>query len=161
MIITLELFILFALFFFICYMNTGNDEKNLKSFSAYPDKIQEVIKTRPEFKDKIKTSNPFVSIISNIILFGIILFIFGIFIREKSFLNNFIKLSILGQGVNLFDFLVIDSLWWRNSKRIIFSGTENMKSDYRSLKNHFISFLKAIIVFLAVAVTDGFLLTLF
>ncbi len=31
---------------------------------------------------------------------------------------------LLGQALNLFDFLVIDLLWWRHTKRVRFSGTE-------------------------------------
>lgn len=59
-----------------------------------------------------------------------------------------------------FDFLVIDMLWWRNSKRIRFTGTENIRNIYKSPRKHLISFVKGILIFLIIAVIDGFLLSL-
>ena len=161
MIIVVELILLCALFFGICYMNTGSDQKNIKSFSSYPDLIQESVRNNPQLASKIKTASPAASFISNVVLFGIILFILGLPVRSPDFIRNFVTLSILGQGLNAFDFLVIDMLWWRNSKRVRFSGTENMPQLYKSPKKHFESFLRGIAAFLVVAVLDGALLMLF
>ena len=155
-----EIIALCALFFGVCYINTGSDEKNIRSFSSYPDTVQSIIKENPILSEKIKPVKPVMSFISNIVVFGIILFIFGLFIKQKSFGDNFIKLLILGQSLNAFDFLIIDMLWWRNSKRIRFTGTEDMNKIYRSPRKHLISFLKGIFLFLIIAVIDGFLLSL-
>ena len=59
--------------------------------------------------------------ISNLVMFSIILFIFGLFIKTENFIGNFINVLILGEVLNLFDLIVIDLLWWRNTKRIRFS----------------------------------------
>ena len=67
----------------------------------------------------------------------------------------------MGQGLNLFDYLVIDLLWWRNTKRIRFCGTENRPELYRNPRKHTVSFMKGIVMFLIVALADGMLLTLF
>ncbi len=37
MIVIIETFILCIVFFMLCYLGTGTDEKNLKSYSSYPD----------------------------------------------------------------------------------------------------------------------------
>ncbi|WP_315120927.1 hypothetical protein [uncultured Clostridium sp.] len=156
-----EIVILCGLFFVICYFNTGSDKKNIKSFSSYPNEVQHIVKENHFLNDKIKIITPFISFISNIIMFVVILFIFGLFMKQANFIDNFTSLLILGQILNLFDFLIIDILWWRNSKRIRFTGTENMDNIYKNPKNHFISFIKGIFVFLIVAVIDGLLLSFF
>lgn len=157
----IEVFILCVLFFLICYSNTGSDEKNIKSFSSYPNVIQNIVRENAILNDKIKATNPLISFISNIIVFTAILFAFGIFIKEVNFTDNFINVLILGQSLNLFDFLVIDMLWWRNTIRIRFTGTEHMDQVYKNPKKHLISFLKGTLVFLFAAIADGLLLTFF
>lgn len=157
----IELAILCVLFWGICCMNTGSDDKNIKSYASYPDEVQEMIKKNPALQSKIKTVSPFVSFVSNIFVFGIVLFIFGLFVKEDGFKANFINLLILGQCLNAFDFLIIDMLWWRNSKRIRFVDTEDRQDLYSNPKKHFISFLKGIAVFLIIAVIDGAILAAF
>lgn len=157
----IEAILLCTVFWGICYLNTGTDEKNIKSFSSYPDEVQSIIKERQDLKAKIKQIAPTISFLSNVLVFSVIFFVLGLFIRQKDFTANFINILFLGQLLNVFDFLVIDMIWWRNSKRIRFSGTENNKSLYRNSKKHFISFVKGILAFVIVAVIDGFVLTWF
>lgn len=154
----LELIILCVLFFAICYLNTGSDEKNIKSYASYPDEVQKMVKKKTDLQTKIKTISPVVSFVSNILIFGVVLFIFGVFVKVDGFTANFMHLLILGPCLNAFDFLVIDMLWWRNSKRVRFKGTEDRRNLYSNPKKHFISFLKGIVVFLIVAVIDGMIL---
>ncbi|WP_313129560.1 hypothetical protein [Anaerocolumna sp.] len=133
----------------------------MKSFSSYPDEVQCIIKENPMLKSKIKSTAALTSFVVNILIFSVVLFIFGLFTRQESFVANFLNTLILGQFLNAFDFFIIDMLWWRNSKRIRFTGTENNQSIYRNPKKHFISFLKGIFVFLIVAMIDGLLLSCF
>lgn len=156
----LELIILCLIFWGICFLNTGSDEKNIKSFASYPDEVQKIVKENPDLQQKIKLTSPVVSFTSNIIVFGIILFIFGLFLKKPSFKTNFVSLLILGQALNVFDFLVIDMLWWRHSKRIRFEGTKDRAELYSNPKKHFVSFLKGIALFLIIAVIDGLILSL-
>lgn len=74
---------------------------------------------------------------------------------------NLLRLTVMGQGLNLFDYLVIDLLWWRNTKRIRFTGTENQPELYRDPQKHTVSFVKGILMFFLVALADGGLLALF
>ena len=154
-----ELVILCSLFLEICYCNTGSDEKNIKSYSSYPDEVQKIVKQDPILANKIKTPMPIVDFISNIVIFGVVFLIFGFFIRDKSFEHNFIKLLILGQSLNAFDFFVIDMLWWRNSKRVRFTAAKD-RDIYKNPRKHLISFLKGILVFLIISIIDGLLLSL-
>ena len=157
----IELILLFALFFFICYSNTGSNDKNIRAYASYPDEVQALVRKDPQLKSKIRESSLAKTFISNLILFGIILFVFGLFIRTPDFLHNFLALTILGQGVNAFDFLVIDLMWWRNSPRIRFNGINATPEMYKDPSKHAGSFLRALVLFLIIAVVDGFLLTLF
>jgi len=82
-----------------------------------------MVKKNPALKSKVGTASPFVSFVSNILVFGIVLFIFGLFVKEDGFQADFINLLILGECLNAFEFLIIDMLWWRNSKRVRFTDT--------------------------------------
>lgn len=83
----------------ICFLSTGTDEKNLVGLRSYPIEVQEIIKKNEKYKNKIKSIN--------LIMFVIVLFVFGIFIKSEEILN-------------LFDLIVIGLIWWRNTKRIRF-----------------------------------------
>lgn len=159
--LVLEIIILCVLFWGVCYLNTGSDDKNIKSYSSYPDEVQNIIKENSALQSKIRAASPVISFVSNLLLFGFILFIFGLFIKKNGFIANFVNLLLLGQCLNVFDFLVIDMLWWRKFKRIRFTGTEDKKELYANPRKHFISFLKGIVVFLLVAVIDGVILSVF
>lgn len=157
----IEIIIICLLFWGICYFNTGTDEKNIKGFSSYPNEVQHIILENPELKSKIKVISPITSFISNFFLFGVVLLIFGILVRQERFISNFVNILILGETLNIFDFLIIDMLWWRNSKRIRFTGTEHKKNLYQNSQKHFISFMKGIVLFLIIAIFDGWLLSAF
>ena len=160
MLTAIETIILCIVFFVLCFLGTGSDEKNLKSYSSYPDEVQNKIKQIKEYKGKYKESSKLSSFISNFILFLIILFVLGIFIRTDSFWHNFMCLSIIGQGLNLFDLLIIDLVWWRNSTRIRFSKIPQ-KELYYNPQKHVQSFFRALIMYFLVALVNGYLLTLF
>ena len=155
----IECFVLCGLFFLFCYLGTGSDEKNIASFSSYPKVLQVKLEADDNFKGKIKKTKRYVSLISNFITFTIVLFICGLFLRTDNFLKNFASIFILGQILNLFD-LVIDLLWWRNTKRIRFKSYPE-KELYQDPRNHYISFLKAILMFTLIALVVGGLITLF
>ena len=48
----LEIIILCSLFFILCYLSTGTDEKNLKSFDSYPNEVQKLIREIDEYNGK-------------------------------------------------------------------------------------------------------------
>ena len=156
----IEIIILCAAFFALCYLGTGTDEKNLKSYASYPDEVQRRIREADEYQGKYHEANKLNTWLTNLVVFLVLFMIFGAFIREKDFMQNFINLLILGQALNIFDLLVIDLLWWRNSKRIRLTKVPE-KVLYQNPKKHIEAFLRAIPMYIIVAAVDGYLLTLF
>lgn len=155
-----EAIVLCLLFFAICILGTGTDEKNLKSYSSYPDEVTDRIKEIKEYQGKYREKDKKDVWIGNFILFLILFIILGIPIKEKNFIHNFISVLILGQTLNIFDLIVIDLLWWRNSKRIRLSKI-SQKELYQNPKKHIEAFLRAVVLYFVVAVVDGYILTLF
>ena len=160
MILAIETIILCIIFFLLCFGGTGTDDKNLKSYSSYPDKVQNQIKEIIEYQGRFKESNKIIVFISNFLLFLPLFFILGLFIRENNFYHNFIYLNIIGQSLNIFDLLIIDILWWRNTKRIRFTKIPE-KELYQNPQKHIQSFIRGFILYLIIAIIDGYILTLF
>lgn len=160
MILAIETIILCIIFFLLCFGGTGTDDKNLKSYSSYPDKVQNQIKEIIEYQGRFKESNKIIVFISNFLLFLPLFFILGLFIRENYFYHNFICLNIIGQSLNIFDLLIIDLLWWRNTKRIRFTKIPE-KELYQNPQKHIQSFIRGFILYLIIAIIDGYILTLF
>ena len=121
MILAIETTALCIVFFLSCFLGTGTDEKNLKNYSSYPDEVQNLINEIAEYRGRYKEHSKAAVFLLNFLLFLFLFFILGLFIRDSSFLQNFVSLTIMGQSLNVFDFLVIDLLWWRNTKRIRFT----------------------------------------
>jgi len=154
-----ECLIICLIMWLICFFSTGTDEKNLIGLRSYPPEVQEIIKNNEKYKNKVKQTNILKVFVINLIMFAIVLFIFGIFIKSDKFKINFINILILGEVLNLFDLVVIDLLWWRNTKRIRFSEIPE-KEKYQNPKQHIDSFLRGMIMYLLVAIIDGILLTI-
>lgn len=153
--------LLCLIFWGICFLGTGTDEKNLKNYASYPDDVQDKIKSIPEYQGRFQESSHKAAVfLSNLLLFLVVLFALGLFIRKKSFWHNFLALSVMGQGLNLFDLFVIDLLWWRNTKRIRFTKIPE-KEWYQNPRKHVEAFGRALVMYAIVALVDGFLLTLF
>ena len=156
----IETVILCSAFFGLCFLGTGTDEKNLRNYMSYPDDVQKRIKEIEEYQGKYKETGSFVVWIANFLLFTILFLLLGIVIRQTSFKHNFISLLILGETLNIFDLIVIDLLWWRNTKRIRLSKIPQ-KELYQNPKKHIEAFLRALILYFFIAMIDGYLLTLF
>ena len=112
--------LLCSLFWAFCWLGTGSDEKNIRNFSTYPDEVQKIVKARPELSGNIRQRGPAAIFAGNLLLFTALLFAMGLLTRQEYFAGNFLNTLLLGQALNLFDFLVIDLLWWRHTKRVRF-----------------------------------------
>lgn len=156
----IETAVLCVVLFILCILRTGTDAKNLQNFSSYPDAVQSRIRAIPEYQHQFKEQNPLLTFTANFLLFLVILFVFGIFIRHNSFTHNFLSLLILGQTLNAFDLIVIDLLWWRHTPRIRFSKLPQ-PALYQDPRKHISAFIRAFIMFCVIALIDGYLLTLF
>ena len=132
--------------------------KTYAAFPPTPDAVQNILRARPELAGKIRPQRP-VTFAGNLLLFTVVLFVTGLLTRQQNFAGNFLNTLILGQGLNLFDLVVIDLLWWRHTRRVRFSGTENRPELYADPGKHIESFLRGIVMFLFVAILDGWLLT--
>ncbi|WP_311480318.1 ABC transporter permease [uncultured Anaerococcus sp.] len=154
------LFILCLIFFGLCFLGTGTDEKNLNNYMSYPDEVQEKIKNIEDYHGKFKEASKATTFIANFLIFSILFLILGLKIRQESFVQNFIGLLILGQGLNVFDLVFIDLLWWRNTKRIRLSKIPE-KALYQNPKKHIEAFERAFFMYFLIALLDGYILTLF
>lgn len=154
--------IIYLLYFGMCYIETGTDDLNMISFSAYPNEVQELVKKDKYLSKKIPRKKSYLQIfVLNTIIFTIIFFIISIFFRNQSRTWKFIFFLILGEGLNIFDFLVIDILWWRNSERIKFSRIKEQEK-YKDIQNHFYGFLRGIPVFIVTSIiVSGIFLEIF
>lgn len=65
----------------------------------------------------------------------------------------------LGEGLGLFDLVVIDLLWWRNTKRIRFSFLPE-KAPYQDPDKHIGSFLRGIPMFAVIALLSAGIVTM-
>ena len=160
-ILLIEGVFLCIVFWGVCWLGTGSDEKNIRNFSSYPRAVQKIVSTRPELAKKILQQSPVAVFTNNLLLFSFLLFALGIFTRQENFAGNFLNALLLGQALNLFDLLVIDLIWWRHTQRVRFTGTENQPELYADPGKHISSFLRGIVMFLLVALIDGCLLSLF
>lgn len=144
--------VLYLLFFLLCFLGTGTDEKNIRNFYSYPDKIQNEIGRSGKFE--IPKKKPYaLTFLLNILAFFVVFIAIGLLIREKSFWY----FLALGEGLNLFDLLVIDLVWWQHSKRVRFTGIGNRK-DYLGAEKHVMAFVRAIPVFAIAALLAAVIL---
>ena len=148
------------LFWLLCYLGTGTDEKNIRSYRSYPDAVQKMLMENDKLKHKIRKPGAAAVFASNVVTFSVILLILGLPIRQQGFTANFLNILIMGQVLNAFD-LAMDLIWFRNTRRTRFEGTKDQADLYRDPKNHVAAFLRGIAAFLVVSLIDGFILTLF
>lgn len=160
MLLFLETLGLCLLFWLLCYLGTGTDEKNIKSYRSYPVKVQEMLKENEKLKGLIREASPIRVFASNVVLFSVIFFLAGLPLRRQELLGNFLNILIMGQVLNAFDYFIMDLLWFRHTRRTRFQGTEDDDALYHDPGNHLKAFLRGIPAFLTVAVIDGLVLTL-
>ena len=157
----LIMFIFFFLYWGICYLCTGTDEKNLMGLRSYPINVQKIVREKMDNAPKAK-SIPNI-LISNILLFTIVFSIMGLLFKNiynfNNYLSAFIYFLLLGEGLGLFDLLIIDLLWWRNTKRIRFSFLTD-KQYYQDPKMHIDSFIRGIPLFIVVAILSALITTI-
>ena len=144
-------------------LGTGTDKKNLIGLRSYPDEIQSRVRSDSQLgKDIPKAKSPAAILLSNLFLFTILFSVLGLALKSVLSLNSYISafwyFLAFGEGLGLFDLLVIDLLWWRNSKRIRFSFLPE-KKYYQDPKKHIDSFLRGIPLFAAIAALTALIVT--
>lgn len=152
------------LFWLICYLNTGSDKKNMLGYRSYPKAVQDLVKKDEVLCKMVPGEINLVKVfISNLILFTVIFLIVGLIIKFASgfngFWDTFIYFLLLGEIMNLFDLVVIDLLWWRNTSRIRFSCVSD-KALYQDPSVHLASFYRGTIMYLLVALLVSCIISL-
>ena len=152
------------LFWLICYLCTGNDKKNMSGFRTYPDEVQEIIRRDPELGKMAPEQINIVKVFgANLLTFTILFTCIGEILKRsigfQDFADTFFFILIWGEVLNLFDLLIIDLLWWRNTKRIRFSCAPD-KTLYQDSKKHIGSFVRGAIMYVIVAVISAEILML-
>lgn len=147
--------VFYLLYFLCCFLGTGTDKKNLLGLRSYPDEVQRIVKNEPSLASYLPKEKSILSILfGNLLLFTVVFSVLGIALKSllglTDYLSAFLYFLFFGEGLGVFDLLVIDLLWWRNTKRIRFSFLPK-KQAYRNPKKHVGSFLRGIPLFAAVA----------
>ena len=155
---------LYFLYWGMCVLGTGTDRKNLLGLRSYPDEVQNRVRSDPQLaKDAPKEKSIAAILLSNLLLFTIVFSILGLALKNVLSLNGYMPafwyFLALGEGLGVFDLLVIDLLWWRNTKRIRFSCLPE-KKYYQDPRKHIASFLHGIPLFVVVAALTALVVTL-
>ncbi len=152
----------YFLYWGICFLCTGTDKKNLAGLRSYPDAVQSVV--REKITEGVPESKSIPSILlGNLVLFTVVFSVLGLIFKRvfafDGYLSAFWYFLVLGEGLGLFDLLIIDLLWWRNTKRIRFSFLPE-KAPYQDPTKHLGSFVRGIPLFAAIAALTAGIVTL-
>ena len=152
--------VVFWLFYwFCCFLGTGTDKKNLAGLRSYPDAVQQAVREHPVLGKAAPQGKSIISILlGNLLLFTVVFSVLGLALKNILDLNSFGTafwfFLALGEGLGLFDLVIVDLLWWRNTKRIRFSFLPE-KAHYQDPSKHIGSFLRGIPLFAVVAVLSA------
>ena len=154
--------VFWLLYWGICFVCTGTDKKNLAGLRSYPDEVQAVVRARLGDEAPKDKSIPSI-LLGNLLLFTAVFSIVGIALKGllsfDGYLSAFWYFLLLGEGLGLFDLVVIDLLWWRNTQRTRFSFLPN-KAAYQDPSKHIGSFVRGIPLFAVVAALSAAVVTL-
>ena len=147
----------------VCFLGTGTDRKNLIGLRSYPDAVQNRVRSDPKLgKDVPKARSMAAILLSNLLLFTVLFSVLGLALKNVLDLNDYLSafwyFLAFGEGLGLFDLLVIDLLWWRSTKRIRFSFLPE-KKYYQDPQKHIESFLHGIPLFAAIAALTALIVT--
>ena len=156
-------FAFYFLYWFICFLCTGTDRKNLAGLRSYPDAVQKAVREHPVLgKAAPQEKSTAAILLSNLLLFTVVFSVLGLALKSVLGLNNYLSafwyFLAFGEGLGLFDLLAIDLLWWRSTKRIRFSFLPE-KKYYQDPKKHIESFWRGIPLFAAAAALAALIVT--
>lgn len=156
--------IFYFLYWGICFLCTGTDKKNLTGLRSYPDKVQARVRREPRLSGALPEAKSLRSILlSNLLMFTVVFSALGLALKKSLGLSDywpaFWYFLVLGEGLGLFDLVVIDLLWWRNTKRVRFSFLPE-RAYYQDPSKHIGSFVRGIPLFAAIAALSAAIVTL-
>ena len=147
----------------VCFLGTGTDRKNLLGLRSYPEEVQSRVRSDPQLGQAVpKAKSTAAVLLGNFLLFTVVFSVLGLALKNVLNLNDYLSVFwyflAFGEGLGLFDLLVIDLLWWRSTKRIRFSFLPE-KKYYQDPKKHIESFLRGIPLFAATAALTALIVT--
>lgn len=151
------------LYWGMCFLATGTDRKNLMGLRSYPEAVQERVRREPSLAGMVPREKSMAAILGgNLALFTVVFSALGLALKGVLGLDSygaaFWFFLVLGEGLGLFDLVVIDLLWWRHTKRVRFRFLPE-KAYYQDPGKHVGSFLRGIPLFAAVAVLAAGIVT--
>lgn len=157
--------VFYFLYWGVCFLGTGTDRKNLIGLRSYPDEVQTRVQSDPQLGQAVpKAKSTAAILLSNLLLFTVVFSVLGLALKSVLGLNNYLSafwyFLAFGEGLGLFDLLVIDQLWWRSTKRIRFSFLPE-KKYYQDPKKHIESFLHGMPLFAVIAALTALIVTVF
>ena len=146
----------------VCFLCTGTDEKNLAGLRSYPDEVQTAVRERLGKDAPGAKSIPSI-LLGNLLLFTALFSVLGLAVKNAFPFDNYLEafwyFLLLGEGLGLFDLVVIDLLWWRNTRRVRFSYLPDA-APYQVPSKHIGSFVRGIPLFAVVAALSAAVVTL-
>lgn len=157
-------FAFYCLYWFVCFVCTGTDRRNLAGLRSYPAPVQQAVRKHPALGKKAPQVKSHVALLfGNLVLFTVVFSALGLTLKNVLGLNDFLTafwfFLVLGEGLGLFDLVIIDLLWWRNTERIRFSFLPE-KQLYQDPDKHVGSFLRGIPLFAVVALLSAGIVTM-
>lgn len=135
MIFILEAIVLCVLFTLMMIMMAKDPIKTLYN---YPPKIQERVKSLPQYQGKLSTQkNKLAAKLTASVLFIVILSLILRYINGyTTFIEGFGYGFLLWTIVNAYDAIVLDICWFCHDPRFVFEGTEDMADEYHNYWFH-------------------------
>lgn len=157
MILVIESVVLCILFTVMVYIMSRNPIATLYN---YPPKIQERVKSIPEYKDKIPTTKNkiFTKIMASIFIVVIISLILRYVNGYTTFIEGFGYGFLLWTIVNIYDAVVMDIIWFCHDPYFVFKGTEDMTKEYHNYWFHIKESLIGEILALVVCAMAGLII---
>lgn len=149
MILIIESAVLCGLFTLMVFIMSRDPIKTLYN---YPPKIQERVKSLPEYQDKIPTEKNKVAAkcFACLLIVAVISLVLRFINGYTTFLEGFGYGFLLWTVVNLFDAIVLDIIWFCHDPYFVFKGTEDMTDEYHNywfhIKGFFIGEVLALVV---------------
>lgn len=104
----------------VCFLGTGTDRKNLLGLRSYPEEVQSLVRSDPQLGQAVPKAKSAVAVLlGNFLLFTVVFSVLGLALKNVLNLNDYLSVFwyflAFGEGLGLFDLLVIDLLWWRRT----------------------------------------------
>lgn len=146
-----------GLLFLACWLGTGDDRRNMRSIASYPGSVRRAALADPQLAVLAPAPRPAAAtFLANLALFSAVLVVVGLVVSPapRDLGPTFLALLAVGEGLGLFDLLVIDLAWWRHSPRVRLAGVGD-PAAYLDPRPHVASFLRGIPMFALAALVGA------